>query len=131
MVLSAGLVFTSCSGPCTLIGCLNELTFGLGPAAQHFGLNEAVQVKACVGTQCATETVTATAAGSSSSSGTSLRLGSGTLAFNFGAAVSGSQTVSIELTKNGAVVFTDSRDGVAFISSQPNGPGCSPTCQQD
>lgn len=129
IVLLAGLVVSGCGVACTLIGCNDSVSFQLGTAAQHFGLNEPVLVKACAGARCAEETVTLTADGSSST-GPALRLGSGTLVFDFNSPVSGAVTVSLELKKNGNVVFTSSRDGVTFSNLQPNGPGCAPVCQQ-
>lgn len=132
IMLFAALALSSCSGPCTLIGCSNVVRFQLGNAEQHFGLDEPVLVKACAGTQCAEETVTSNSIGStaSSSTGPAIMLSSGTLFFTFNAPVSGAVTVSLELRKNGAVVFGTTRDEVSFSTFQPNGPGCAPVCQQ-
>lgn len=130
IVLTAGLLLSGCTFPCTLIGCSNQVRFQLGAAGQHFGVNEPVLVRACVGAQCAEETVTSTSEGTNSSTGTALTLFQGTLTFQFGTAVTGSQTVTLELKKNGNVVFSDQRDNIAFVSTSPNGPGCAPVCQQ-
>lgn len=130
LVLALALLLTGCSGPCTLIGCSNQVTFQLGAAGQHFGVNEPVGVRACVGTQCAEETVTDTSGGTSSSTGSALTLVQGTLTFRFVTPVAGAQTVTLELKKSGAVVFTGQRDDVTFVDFSPNGPGCAPACQQ-
>lgn len=129
-VVTSGVVLVSGCIPCTLIGCVNAARLQLGAnAAQHFTNAQPVQVKVCVGAQCATETITVEGTGSTTSSGPALTLSSGTLTFELMSAVSGPQTVTLELTKNGTVVFNESRAGVTFTESSPNGPGCAPVCQ--
>jgi hypothetical protein len=118
------------SAPCTLIGCIDTANLQLGASAvQHFTNAQPVLTKVCVGAQCATETLTVESAGASSSTGPRLMLNSGTLTFQLMTTVSGPQTVTLELTKNGAVVFSESRDGVTFTETRPNGPLCAPVCQ--
>lgn len=118
-------------GVCTAVGCFNSVTFQLGAAAQHFGADQPVEVRACVGTQCVTETVTKLADGSQTSTGAgAVFVGTdGSVHVQFGTSVTGAQTVSLKLTKMGTVVLDQSKDGVSFSTIQPNGPLCAPTCQ--
>lgn len=120
----------SCGGKqCTLIACTNAVYVQLSASAvQHFTEGQPIQVKACVGVQCVTETLTATG-GTSTSTGSTLSLMGGKLTFETSGTFTSAQTVSLELTKAGNVVFTDSRDGVAFQHSYPNGPDCGGDCQ--
>lgn len=118
------------SAPCTLIGCVDAANLKLGASAvQHFTNAQPVRVKVCVGAQCATETITVEGTGSTTSTGPALTLSTDTLTFQLASKVSGPQTVTLELTKNGTVVFSEARDGVTFTETSPNGPGCAPVCQ--
>ncbi|MFZ5438757.1 MAG: hypothetical protein ACOZQL_02050 [Myxococcota bacterium] len=130
MVVSL-LVSLSACGVCTAVGCQNSLGFQLGAAAQQFGVDEPVEVRACVGTQCATETLTKRADNGQTSTGSALFLDpSGVLVFTFTGTVSGAQTVSLRLTRGGSVVLDQTKEAVPFSTLQPNGPVCPPTCHQ-
>ena len=130
VVVSLFAVLSGCR-VCTAIGCVNSVTFQLGAAAQHFRVDEPVEVSACVGTQCVTETVTVVSAGGSqTSTGGAVFFGTdGSLEVRFNTSVTGAQTVTLKLTKMGTVVLDQSRGGVTFSTFEPNGAGCQPICQ--
>jgi hypothetical protein len=126
-LLASVVLLSACPGPCTLIGCTNAVTFQLGVAVQQFGVDEAVQVRACVGSECTTEVVTKPSEPGAFGSQSFLVGTDGTLRFSFVGSIA--DTVSLELRKNGNVVVSESRSGVTFGKSNPNGPGCEPTCR--
>lgn len=130
MVVFAGVMLSSCVGPCTLIGCVDSVTFQLGTAVQQFGVNEAVTVKACIGTNCVNEVVTRTDSSGAFGSAAFTVGTDGTLSCRFNTSPGpGPQTVTLQLTRNGNVVLDQTREGVPFTESHPNGPACSPTCR--
>lgn len=129
VVVVALLASLSGCGVCTLIGCTNSVRFQLGAAAQQFGIDEPVEVRACVGARCVTDTITRLADNGQMSAGTGLLLDpDGSLLLSLSTDVTGPQTVSLRLTKAGSVVLDQTRDGVNFSTVQPNGPACAPTC---
>lgn len=135
LVVSLSLsLASSCSiGPCTLIGCQNTVTIVLTPEMRSaFVVNEPVNAKSCIGTDCQTAVLTNTGGGgSSSSTNPALTLGpnNGDIIQSFSTRLSGAQRVTLELTKNGADAGTADVSGVMFTDFSPNGPGCGPTCQ--
>lgn len=129
----ASLSLTGClSGACTAIGCVDQVTYQLdSAAASQLAVDQPVQVKACVGGQCVTETLTLTQ-GNDVAASQSLTYFPSTRTLEYRPASIGAepQRVTLELTRNGTVVASLTKDPVSFSSFQPNGPLCAPTCRQ-
>jgi len=124
---------TGCiSGACTAIGCVDQVTYQLdAAAASNFTVGQPVQVKACVGTTCVTETLTLEMGNDAAASQSLTYLSTTrTLEYRPGTVGVEPQTVTLELTRGGNVVARLSKDLVNFSRFQPNGPGCEPVCRQ-
>jgi hypothetical protein len=131
-VLTA-ISMTGCiSGACTAIGCVDQVTYQLdSAAASQFAVGQAVQVKACVGTSCVTETLTLTMGNDVAASQSLTYLStSRTLEYRPGPIGVEPQRVTLELSRGGNLVASLTKDPVNFSRFQPNGPGCEPVCRQ-
>jgi hypothetical protein len=126
VMVVAAVGLSSC---CTTVGCGESVMFQLGAASQQFGVNETVEVKACVGSTCVTDTLTRKS-GDEWVDGTDCNLTTnGALGCFVSGTGAGKQTVSVQLTKNGTVVLDETREGVTFTESNPNGLACG-TCRR-
>ena len=131
------MLFSGCGmvpHACTEIGCTSGVTFELGAQSALFELDQPVQVRACIESDCTVDTVTATTGGSGFFSSTQghfeLDLMNDRLIYRTQNAQigEGPKTVSLELTREGTAVLDEARANVIFDRLQPNGPGCEPVC---
>jgi hypothetical protein len=124
LVVLLALLVSGCR-ECTLIGCLDSVTFKLSDAVALFRAEEPVEVRACLESDCITETLTVESGSTfARTPRMSLDLTTGTLAVTGAWTLSESRhTVSIELRRIDRGLKETWAD-VQITGEEINGPGC-------
>lgn len=120
------VVGVALSGCCHEIGCIDGLAIELGSAADHFAPGAPVQATVCVDGNCVTDTLTRNAESGLLDGGPLSHFEPNQLLFR--GIPGGSHSVTVELSREGAVVFGASREMVSTSTFMPNGPFCPPVC---
>ncbi|MCU0702009.1 MAG: hypothetical protein MUC96_36365 [Myxococcaceae bacterium] len=130
LVLGA-VVLSSVSGCCTQAGCEDRLTWSLPASFMGLAPSDTVRVRACFETTCFDGPLVAESDGRiwASADGKVLLVLPSQLSLSLpssGSARSGQAT--LEFSRNGRTLITDSRAVRLDDVGQPNGPLCPPTC---
>lgn len=129
--LLATSVLLAGSGCCTRAGCEDVVAWDLPASFPGLATTDLLSVRACLDSACVDAPLIADPSGQRWISADaavmlfvpsqlSLRLGS--------TEVARSGLATVEVTRNGQVIVTDSRQVTLTSSFQPNGPLCPPVC---
>jgi hypothetical protein len=127
--LTAGALL-ALSGCCTRAGCEDRVTWELPASFPGLAPSDTVRVRACFDSACTEGPLTGEAGGQlwSSADGRVLLFLPSQVSFSIGSTVPRSGLATLELSRNGRALVTDSRQVTLSEASQPNGPLCPPTC---
>ncbi|MDX2008570.1 MAG: hypothetical protein SFW67_00185 [Myxococcaceae bacterium] len=130
-LLVSALLLSCLSGCCTSAGCEDRVTWALPTSFMGLATTDTVRVRACFDTTCFDGPLVAESDGRiwSSADGKVLLVLPSQLSLALGSLErTRAGQATLELTRNGRAIITDTRAVTLSDTGQPNGPLCPPTC---
>lgn len=120
IALCAAVSVASCGTPCTLIGCVDTIEFAFTDATQG-EVTDGTVARVCVDGACLDHTI---------GSGASYDAGTRTLQVWQGEPAALTGKVTLTISRDGSERLRREWADVTFVTFEPNGQACGPTCHR-